>query len=223
MNVLVLLFVLLGFAMSFFSSSTSFCSGGEKQAIQQAAGSRGWVLLPSPPGFQLSGPSFGIELQELIPLSHHSPHLQVLDHDAVGNAIGFQEGFDCLEAGEGHPQVSRVARAGRVTPEINLVWRRELSPILCWCSSTELHSTERGKKVFEQVLGTHTGIRMGQRHRIPGWKGLRIIVSELSRQSMTKTGCPSTLTSSVLKFIQVKTNAMTFLTRILNLDMTMLQ
>lgn len=56
-----------------------------------------------------------------------SPYLHVLDHDAVGNAVGLQEDFDCLEAGEGHPEVGRVARFGGVTPKVHLVWKREES------------------------------------------------------------------------------------------------
>lgn len=61
------------------------------------------------------------------PHFHHPlglPYLHILDHDVVGNAMGFQEDFDRLQPGEGHPQVSRAPRFGGVEPEINLVGTR---------------------------------------------------------------------------------------------------
>lgn len=35
--------------------------------------------------------------------------------------MGLQEDLDRMEAGEGHPEVGWVVRAGGVTPKVNLV------------------------------------------------------------------------------------------------------
>lgn len=46
--------------------------------------------------------------------------LHILDHDRVLDAMGLQEDFDSLEAGEWHSDIDGGARLGRAPPEVQL-------------------------------------------------------------------------------------------------------
>lgn len=46
--------------------------------------------------------------------------LHILDHDCISDAMGLQEDFDSLDAGEGHSDVDGEAWPGRAPPEVQL-------------------------------------------------------------------------------------------------------
>lgn len=53
------------------------------------------------------------------------PHLDVLYHDAVGEAMSLQISFDIIQFREGDSHVHREAGSGWATPEVHLVNKGE--------------------------------------------------------------------------------------------------
>lgn len=61
----------------------------------------------------------GLESKHLLLLLVQQ-RLHILDHDRVLDAMGLQEDFDSLDAGEGHSDIDGGARLGRAPPEVQL-------------------------------------------------------------------------------------------------------
>lgn len=53
--------------------------------------------------------------------------LYILNHDRVVDAMGLQEDFNGLDAGERHSDIDGGARLGRTPPEVQLVGGQELA------------------------------------------------------------------------------------------------
>lgn len=56
------------------------------------------------------------------------PHLDVLYHDCVGEAVRLQILLDVTQLGEGDPHVHRETGSGRATPEVHLLTERRRKP-----------------------------------------------------------------------------------------------
>lgn len=51
------------------------------------------------------------------------PHLNILDHDAVSNAVGIQVSFNVFQLGKRNAHIHREVGPGWATPEVHLVNR----------------------------------------------------------------------------------------------------